>query len=182
MLKVFLSLGHNLANWDKWAVSDWITEFDTCAEIAKQTAFIARRPFESVPFILELVPKNLWINERCAWINKKAVWGDYMVELHMNAATPEATGVETFYFAGSRVGQECARRFQMEFTKQTGLKGRWVKEDTATRHGRLWIIRGTTKTLSLLVEMGFLTNKTDRQVIIEKGWRALFEALKKLAW
>lgn len=180
MATVFLSVGHNKAQGDLGATARGLTEYGIASEIADQAAFLSRRISEHAQFKVIQVPVLLGISDRCKWINARAISGDYMVELHMNAGVVTATGVETFYLAGSLAGKECARRLQMEYTKQTGLRGRGVKEDTATRFGQLGIIRGT-KTLSLLLELGFITNPTDTQTVIDKGGRALFEGLKKLA-
>lgn len=107
---------------------------------------------------LVLVPTDLGITARAKWINARCKDGDVVIELHMDSGPTSAEGCTTFFHAGSSYAENKAKEFQMEYTRVTGLKGRGVKPDTATRHGRLGIVR-ETKPLALLLEMGFLTNE-----------------------
>ena len=73
------------------------------------------------------------------------------MELHLNTATPNATGTEVYYY--SNAGKEYAERI----CKQLGTvyRNRGVKKDK-----KLYILN-STKPTAILLELFFCTNKED---------------------
>ena len=76
---------------------------------------------------------------------------DLVMELHLNAATPSATGTEVYYY--SQKGKEYAE----DICKQLGkvYKNRGAKKDK-----KLYILN-STKPTALLLELFFCTNRED---------------------
>lgn len=183
---VFLSVGHNLeTKWnlakDRGAAAFGTTEFDECEKVANNVMECQRNAKASganPSFEIVRVPVGLSIAARAKWVNANAVDGDVLVELHLNAAGPTATGVETFFYSGSNYAKEKAKAFQMEYTRVTGLAGRGVKGDMESRHGRLGIVRDT-KPLAILVECGFITNVDDLATVRSRGANAIYSAIGK---
>lgn len=186
-MKIFISCGHNnarnLRSWflkDQWASSGGNTEYQItrkiCNEIQKKF-----KPEIGTEFVY--VPEWLQLVDRVAWINNRAIDGDMCIELHLDSATPQAEGCTTYFMTGSKYAEDKARIFQQEYTRVTGIKGRWVKGDTTNRWGRLWFVRDT-KVLAFLLEMGFITNNADKDKVWVKGaealvsWLALITPLK----
>ncbi len=130
-----------------------------------------------------IVPEGLNLSQRVAYINKNAVDGDMCIEIHMDSAAPQAEGCTTYFMTWSKYAEDKARTFQQEYTRATGIKGRWVKWDTTNRWGRLWFVRDT-KCLAFLLEMGFISNEWDRNKVWTKAaewiasWLALITPLK----
>lgn len=176
-MKIYISCGHNLGKnsifspRDQGAMTKWpdgtlITEYTYARKIARE---IGKMKLPNVEFVL--VPEGMNLNQRIKWINERSVDGDACIELHMDSFTkPEANGSTLFYMGGSDYAKDKGEVFQNEYIRATGLKNRWVIADTANRHGRLWFVRDT-KCLAYLLEMGFLTNESDRNTVwLKSAW------------
>lgn len=85
---------------------------------------------------------------------------DVVFDIHFNAATPKATGCETFVPDDST---ERERNFAKQITDKTcdilGIANRGVKKESQTRHKRLGMMR--PKGTNMLWEVCFITNKED---------------------
>jgi N-acetylmuramoyl-L-alanine amidase len=180
---IYISVWHNDArnNWfspkdqgatnkDNWVLS---TEFQYWKRIVAEINKLGMYKF--VPYGLNLTQRIKWINDRC-------VDGDMCIELHMDSA-PNAQWCSTWFMSDSKYAEDLAKVFQQEYTRITGIKGRWVHWDKTNRWGRLAFVRDT-KCLAFLLEMGFITNSADRDKVWLKwaegidSWLALIE--KKL--
>jgi len=178
-MKIFISCGHNNAKQYAWSLyrdqgasSGGNTEYQITRKIANE---LKKFPSEHGTELV-YVPEWLNLSQRVAFINKYAVDGDMCIELHLDSATPQAEGCTTYFMTGSRYAEDKARLFQQEYTRITGIKGRWVKGDTTNRWGRLGFVRDT-KCLALLLEMGFITNTADKDKVLVKGAEALVSGL-----
>lgn len=93
------------------------------------------------------------------------------ISVHCNAATSTAArGVEAFHapqdFAGKRVAQSIC-----EALVQGGAKFRSVKVDSQSQHKSLRVLRDTWRKMpACLIELGFLTNKSDAALLADKFW------------
>lgn len=83
-----------------------------------------------------------------------------LLDIHYNAATPQATGVECFVSdnAGSK-SKELAKEIAEITHKITGLHNRGIKTESQSARGRLGILnmRGT----AVLWEVAFISNPSD---------------------
>jgi hypothetical protein len=91
---IALAIGHNFAgkNKDRGAVSGKITEADTTKKIIDE---IVKRGIPG--FKVEKVPEGLDIKGRNKWVNDRAKNLHAYFELHLDSATPSASGVTTFF-------------------------------------------------------------------------------------
>ena len=179
-MKIFISCGHNNARnsalslyKDQGASSGGNTEYQITRKIANE---IARIGNGTPTRRFEFIPEGLNLSQRIAYINKNAVDGDMCIELHLDSATPQAEGCTTYFMTGSKYAEDKARTFQQEYTRITGIKGRWVKGDTTNRWGRLGFVRDT-KCLAFLLEMGFISNQSDKDKVWIKGAEGLVSGL-----
>ena len=175
-MQIFISCGHNNAKNYIWSTArdqgasatsfgNTMTEYQFSKKISAE---IARKfPAENWTKYV-FVPEWLNLSQRIAYINKNAVDGDMCIELHLDSANPLAEGCTTYFMTGSKYAEDKARLFQQEYTRITGVKGRWVKGDTTNRWGRLGFVRDT-KCLSFLLEMGFISNAADRDKVWVKA-------------
>lgn len=88
------------------------------------------------------------------------------VSIHANAAaSPAASGAETFYNAGSEASKSrsLAASIQDRLVKETAMNDRSVKQ------GNFYVIRNTTMP-STLIELGFLTNSSDANKMKASGY------------
>ena len=94
------------------------------------------------------------------------------LSIHLNAAaSPSARGCECFAAAGDERSLKIAARLTAALSSM-GLKNRGAKYDTQSAHGSLRVLRDTYKNMpALLLEIGFLTNKADAELLGDKFFR-----------
>jgi N-acetylmuramoyl-L-alanine amidase len=126
--RIALGIGHNFAAGDQGATANGATEAGTTKAIIDELVKQGMPGFEIIK-----VPEKLDIKQRNAWINARSADLHAYLELHLDAATPSATGVTTFFVGGNTWAEGEARQFQQGYTRITGLKGRGVKPDTTNR-------------------------------------------------
>lgn len=159
MPKVFLDYGHG--GNDPGAVCDGYLEKDFNLKIGKRIKYHLERHNFSVIESRE-GDTNPTLKERSNKANANKV--DISVSIHVNAYTDiKAQGFETFYHLGSNRGKQLATCVQKSvisaklYTKNRGLK-------TNNLHMTREVIAP-----AILIEMGFITNKTDRDILINKS-------------
>lgn len=90
---------------------------------------------------------------------------DLFVSIHCNSFESDtANGVEVFHFPGSKMGQAAAQCIQNALVKGTGMRDRGVK--TAA-----FYVLKNTDCPAVLVECGFLSNPTDRKLLVASNGR-----------
>lgn len=88
-------------------------------------------------------------------INRVANDSDWNLSIHMNSATPSATGVEVFAFGGDPAGMAKASQISKAIANVLGIPDRGAKDGSG-----LYVIRNT-KGHTLLIEVGFVSNAND---------------------
>lgn len=170
MKKLFISAGHG--GKDPGAVANNRTEHEVVAAVAKESV----KRLRDLGVDAVLVPIGLTLANRIAWVKRETQAGDFLVELHMNAAgSQEASGAEGYYLTESTYAQSVCSKFVQTYVQNIRIKYRKVAGDTTTRHGRLGIVRDTPP-LALLIELGFLTNKKDLTEVEARGVDAFVSA------
>ncbi len=124
--------------------------------------------------------------------NKKSAIPKLFVSVHSNAAPaasmntfgPDSvSGIETWFFTGSKRGQKLAGIFQKYLIEETGFKNRHVKSKV---EGQFYVLRKTNMT-SVLTENGFYNNRKEvaelmkdeiRQQIADAHVKAILEVEK----
>lgn len=191
MQNIFISCWHNNArNWwkdengkwilgssrDQWAVNpkdSEQTEYRWVSRVASSLKKLTNTTNPKYNYIF--VPSKLNLDDRIKWINKNCQNGDICIELHMNSWG--WTGIEVFGYSESKYSLSKAGEISSIMASSMGLYNRWSKSDTATRFGRLGFIRDTKPT-AFLIELWFIDNAYDRDVVWVKG----AESLKLALW
>jgi len=92
---------------------------------------------------------------------------DCFVSVHCNSASnPSARGVETIY--RDEYDIELAHHVHIALVDYTGLKDRGVKQDNGDLKRRLAVL-GDLETPACLVEIGFISNEGDLEVIEDEN-------------
>lgn len=190
MRNIFISCGHNNArNWIKNENGKWVlwmsrdqgavnpmdrsqTEYRWVRKISNALYELTKT---STDYKYIFVPADINLGDRIAWINKRAVDGDVCIELHMNSGG--GNGTEVLAHAKSKYALAKASEISAMMASSMGLKNRWGKPDTVSSHGTLWIIRDT-KPLAFLIELGFIDNVDDRNMV----WMRAASSLKLMLW
>ena len=114
---------------------------------------------------------------------------DYLISVHLNSAGPTATGLETYYRDGDDGDMILANVVQRAMVEAFGLRDRGTKAASTTRHRRLAILEGATRSKpGALAEFGFITNASDMAAIFGEGsrdrriecWRMIFAGILRM--
>lgn len=103
-------------------------------------------------------------------MNKYA--GDYHISNHLNAFNGSANGVEVWYYAGDAQAKAMAEKVSSAIAKATGMLNRGAKATTS-----LYVIRNS-KGRTLLIEWGFIDNKSDVTKLLAKMDQSVQEVVK----
>lgn len=99
-IRIAIAIGHNYAksgsSIDRGAVGNGTTEADTTKAIVDAIIKSGIPGFEVVK-----VPEGLDIKGRNKWVNDRATTLQAYFELHLDSASPTATGVTTFFREGN---------------------------------------------------------------------------------
>ena len=130
-----------------------------------------------------LVP-SVQLVRKIEYVNQWSQAGDVALEVHLNSGPPEVRGCESFYYSGSRRGQQLAEDCVIQL-RRFGLQSRGAKLDSDSQHGRLAWVRDT-KPWAALVEVEFLTNADARVWLLDedgirKAGKAIAQAIDRMA-
>lgn len=176
MSKIWLSCGHG--GGDTGAVATFAGRTYYEHTVALGVLDRAKAILEAQKAEVGFVPDGMTLSARIQWVNKNVRNDSLLIECHMNSGG-DAAGAEMYFYGGNGESQALAEKFLKVYVKSTGQTSRGVKPDTVTRHKRLGIIRDTTPK-AILLEMGFITNQKDLEIVQSKG--ALGVANMALAW
>ena len=183
MPKLFLLPGHFDAH-DPGAVANGIEERTMALHFA-HLCLETLLPLKLFAAIL-LPQAQAPLAERINWVNAQASAADYLLSLHFNAAENEqAEGIEAWINDEKTATRQQAEILLEQISKCTQQKVRGVKSDDQNRLGRLGILH--TKPLGCLLELGFITNPAEAELIkrisfpnkVAKGIAKAYQALLK---
>jgi N-acetylmuramoyl-L-alanine amidase len=123
---------------------------------------------ETKIFYREFQAKNGYATEMREVYHRVNAWEPTVnIELHFNAAGPNATGSETLYARGSKAGRGLAQCMQESMVEAMGTKDRGAKDIPQNGRGgaSLW----NPIAPSILVEPFFGTSETDRAKVKNLG-------------
>ena len=158
-MRVFLLAGHDQAG-DCGALGvGGLHEADLTVEQRDRIATILRAAGAVVFTDLD----SHGLNDTIRWVNANANANDLVVDLHFNAASATATGVEVFrHMNASAYWQQQCAELSADLAAALRLFDRGQKSENYTRHWRLGILH-TNGGREVLVETCFITNERDVQ-------------------
>lgn len=104
---------------------------------------------------------------------------EIFISIHCNSApTPEAGGIETLYYPGSRRGRKLAGKIQAELINNLKVKDRGIKA-----RSDLFVLKYTSMP-AVLIECGFISNPAERELLNDDNYsgmvaKAIFCGIKK---
>ena len=156
-MKICLDPGHS-GPIEPGACSDGFTEAAVTLEIAKIAGRMLEKFGHSVLLTRTGDVDNDWLTWRC-----EAAWNfgaEIFVSIHCNAAaSPSACGTEVFYYPTSETGHGLARCIQSELVALCRTSDRGVKTNDE------WTVLRETACPAVLVELAFLTNEEERELL-----------------
>ena len=171
-MKICIDPGHS-GSFEPGACAGGVTEAAVTLEIARITARMLQKYRHKVLLTRTGEVDNDWLTWRC-----EAAWNfgaDIFISIHCNAqASSEANGTEVFYFPTSENGHTLARCIQEEVVKSCRTADRGVKTNDE------WTVLLETACPAVLVELAFLTNDSERELLTtDMGQRRFAEGLVK---
>ena len=156
-MKICIDPGHS-GSFEPGACAGGVTEAAVTLEIARITARMLQKYRHKVLLTRTGEVDNDWLTWRC-----EAAWNfgaDIFISIHCNAhASSEANGTEVFYFPTSENGHTLARCIQEEVVKSCRTADRGVKTNDE------WTVLLETACPAVLVELAFLTNDSERELL-----------------
>jgi len=112
------------------------------------------------------VPDDLSLVQTIAWINARALPTDVALEIHADGSSnPTVRGTTVFYIADNEVRRSHAELMLLALLRRVPhLPSRGTRPDTAAGTGSIAFLR-QVRTPSLQMNLGFLTNPEDRQIL-----------------
>lgn len=159
MRNIYISAGHsNVLSRDRGATGNGFIE----GELAVEQRDLIKKELVKLG-ITPIVDGNNTILSQSINFFKNLTSNDSIVlDLHYNAATPQATGVEVLIPSeNTQFEKELAKEIADKISDMLGIKNRGVKTEAQPHHGRLGWMRLTGE--NILVETCFISNKNDMQ-------------------
>jgi N-acetylmuramoyl-L-alanine amidase len=164
-IKIFIDQGHNPVNPNAGAEANGVREQDINYQVGiRLAALLNNNPnFEarvSRPTPTTQLGTSTTTSLQ-ARVNAANNWpADFFISLHCNSSEIiTASGSEAFVFSTNSPAYTMATRILEGLNNATGLPNRGVTTTT-----RLYVLRATTMP-AVLVEMGFITNARDVQLL-----------------
>lgn len=167
-MKIFINAGHG--GKDCGAVSqNGFLEKDITKTIA---AFLANMLIQK-GYNVEYFQQKKSVNEVCEAENKSN--SNLFISLHCNSVENEkANGVEVLYYDGSGIGKELATIVSENLAEFMELKNRGAKPRKDLR-----VLSGT-KAPAILIELAFLSNLEEEQLLLNEPYSFASGILKGL--
>ena len=170
-IKIYIDQGHNPRDYNTGAEGNGLFEQDITYEIGRRLYNLLLTNPEFEPRLSRPTPETVLgtnnSSSLTARVNEANSWGaDIFLSLHNNAAENEnATGNEALvYGPGSTVAINLGEQILDQLSLTTGLRNRGV----VYRPG-LYVLK-KTKMPAVLVEMGFITNPYDAELLSESPY------------
>lgn len=164
-MKICLDAGHNWSGFDLGASGNGLKEQDITFSIAHKLAnklknygieVIETRPTKETNLGYDT---NSSLQARCDIANKANA--DYFISIHCNAGDSKANGTETFAYKPNTVGEKLAKVVNTALVNEIKTTNRGVK------FADFKVLRSTTMP-AILIEVGFITNYNDANILKNK--------------
>ena len=168
MAQIFISAGHGgFENGirDAGAKVDGTTEAQEMIRIRD----LIVPELRSRGFKVLSVPDDLSLQASISWINARSQSGDIALEIHVGAfQNTDVRGATAYYIASNEARKAHAELTLLALVRRVPqMPMRGAKPDTAAGMGRLAFCRQVAPP-SILMELGYLTNERDRNLLLSR--------------
>lgn len=155
MVRVFIDARHG--GKDPGAIGNGMREKDITLLVAKKLGAILERHNVNVSYS-RIMDKYVSLNERARMANN--IKADIFVSIHTNSYKYQSVqGLETFSYPGSSKGRKLAKYIQDSI-----IETKLYTKDRGIKTANFAVLR-QSKMPATLVELGFITNKQDSQLL-----------------
>ena len=165
-MKICIDAGHNNSGYDTgasgWGLREQDISFQIAHKLAAKLAALGAQVKETRPTQTTKLGTSLdsSLQTRCDIANNFGA--DYFISIHCNAATSiTATGTETLIYAKGGEAEKMANAVQINLVEVIGTVSRGVKTQNVK------VLRSTNMP-AILIEVGFITNANDVDILENK--------------
>lgn len=164
-MKIFIDQGHNPQNPNAGAEANGVREQDVNYAVGVELAALLRsNPFFEVRLSRNYPTEQLGTSNATSLatrVNEANAWGaDYFISLHCNASTDKSvSGSEVYVYSETSPAYPLGEDILVGLNNYTGLPNRGMFVNPS-----LYVLRRTNMP-ALLVEMGYLTNVYDAELL-----------------
>lgn len=164
-MKIFIDQGHNPQNPNAGAEANGVREQDVNYIVGVElAAMLETNPFFEVRLSRNSPTEQLGTSNTsslAARVDAANSWGaDYFISLHCNSSSdPSVSGSEVYVYSETSAAWPLGEDILTGLNRATGLPNRGVRANPG-----LYVLRHTMMP-ALLVEMGYLTNTTDAELL-----------------
>jgi N-acetylmuramoyl-L-alanine amidase len=157
MRTVFISAGHSTQiGADRGAFGNGHHEGDIAAEFRQ--LLVNELKVMGVPTFVD--GNQTILSDTLAWLKRLVDNKSIAIDIHCNAATPQATGTEVIVpDDASAFENKVAKRLSATISLTLGIRDRGVKKESLTARKRLGFMRVPCE--NILLELFFISNASD---------------------
>ncbi|MEI7575554.1 MAG: N-acetylmuramoyl-L-alanine amidase [Armatimonadota bacterium] len=168
--KLCIDPGHGLGNkaptvFDPGAISEGVSEADVVLAYALAIKFVALQRGIHVFLTRDEQSDVTPVGSRAGAARQAGC--DLFISLHLNSASPSASGTETYY--RDAADKKLAEVVQTAVLTALQFKDRRVKNEKQSQHPRLAVLDFSGP--ACLVELGFVSNANNRQKLLLRSSR-----------
>ncbi|OMP68467.1 cell wall hydrolase [Domibacillus epiphyticus] len=159
---IILDPGHG--GKDSGAVGNGLKE----KEVVLKTGLQVNNLLKQTPFNVKMTRSNdtfIELKDRSAFAKNND--GDIFVSIHANAATPSATGTETYYYSAGNPHVADSKLLASKI--QARMLTAWNLRDRGVKNGNFSVLRENNMPAALL-ELGFISNAGDASKMASDYW------------
>ncbi len=174
-IKIFIDQGHNPTGFhNTGARGNGLIEEDVTYQIGLYLANMLRNDYRFEVRLSRPTPTTVLgtnnttsLAERVRMANE---WpADYFISIHANAnENPNINGAEMYIYQYYTQAQWLAQHIMMGILQYTNLRDNGIRENPS-----LYVLRRTNMP-AVLVEMGYLTNAHDAEIIRDQQWNIAY--------
>jgi N-acetylmuramoyl-L-alanine amidase len=138
-------------------------------DVVLKTGLKVQNLLKQTPFNVKMTRSTdtfITLGNRAAFAKRNN--GDVFVSIHANAATPSATGTETYYSAAAN-SQNAADSKLLATKIHNRMIESWDLRDRGVKQYGYYVLKNNTVP-SALLELGFISNKSDNNKLKSDYW------------
>lgn len=178
IIKIYIDQGHNPEGVNAGAEGNGMREQDINYDVGIYLAELLRDTGEFDVRLSRPTPETSLGTSNAtslqARVNDANSWGaDYFISIHTNASeNPAANGTEVYVYSRSSAAFPLAEDIQESIVEYMGTRDLGVKENPS-----LYVLRRTNMP-ALLVELAFITNTSDAELLRNDRYRFAYSIYK----
>lgn len=170
-IKIFVDQGHNPSGFNAGAEGFGYREQDITYMVGIYLGYILENDPRFEVRLSRPTPETVLGTSNASSLRERVYmansWpADYFISIHVNAnPNPAINGSEVYVYDADSAAGDLAEQILLEIVRRTGTKYNGVRENPS-----LYVLR-RTQMPSVLVELGYITNYDDLQILLNNQYQ-----------